>query len=117
MGYVVCHRLFHICRGEAGGFEVILDLMLLPLLATWDVSCYLFTYADGNRWRVWAGNQATVVSLGSLLARAGRVCLAVGKDWRRNETRSRRVAVSGNPTSGELEERCFYDTRKSNKRG
>ncbi|CAN0515678.1 unnamed protein product [Laminaria digitata] len=55
-------------RGEAGGFEVILELMLLyPSLG---VSCPHATYADGNRWRVWTRNQATV-SLRDLVGRQG----------------------------------------------
>ena len=56
--------------GEAGDVEVMLELMLLyPSL---DVSCPLATYADGNRWRVWTRNQATV-SLRDLVGRQGLV--------------------------------------------
>ena len=41
-------------KGEAGGFEVMLELMLLyPSLG---LSCPLATYADGDRWKVWTRN-------------------------------------------------------------
>ena len=57
-------------RGEVGGFEVMLELMLMyPVL---DVSYPLATYADGGNWRVWTRNQATV-SLRDLVGRQGLV--------------------------------------------
>jgi hypothetical protein len=57
-------------RGEIGGFEVMLELMLVyPNL---ELSCPLATYADGDRWRVWTRNQATV-SLRELVGRQGLV--------------------------------------------
>ena len=80
-------------RGEAGVFEVFLELMLLyPSL---NVSCPLATYADGNKWRVWARPQATVSLRDRVEASVGigRVCLAFGKDWRSSETCSRGVST------------------------
>ena len=57
-------------RGEIGGFEVMLELMLVyPNL---ELSCPLATYADGERWRVWTRNQATV-SLRDLVGKQGLV--------------------------------------------
>ena len=73
--------------GEIGGFEVMLELMLLyPNL---ELSCPLATYADGDRWRVWTHNQATV-SLRDLVGRQGLVseeymlCIRVGLGGQRD---------------------------------
>ena len=53
-------------KGEAGGFEAMLELMLLyPSL---DLSCPLAKYADGDRWKVWTRIQATM-SLRDLVGR------------------------------------------------
>ena len=60
----------HQVTGEVGGFEVMLELMLLyPNLES---SSPLATYADGNRWRVWTRNQATA-SLRDLVGKQGMV--------------------------------------------
>ena len=62
-----------ILKGEAGGSEVMLELMMLyPSLGVRSPLATYATYADGNRWRVWTRNQVTA-SLRDLVGKQGLV--------------------------------------------